>query len=169
MNMFGKVFFVLGVVGLVVLMGIWIGSDYKFSKGCKNYLKLSADAVTIERADMFLDKALGYIEEHKLTSGNSAIFFKTPDCDMGIWYEQLKSASKVLKDTIKNKNASELEKSNTLMKLRECLLDSGENGVYVTRPEWISLVPNQAFLALWGWIIGLTFIITGIVFIVVFC
>lgn len=48
-------------------------------------------------------------------------------------------------------NATQLERSNLLMKLRETLLDQGENGkIVVTFPEGISIYPNNIAMFLFG-------------------
>jgi hypothetical protein len=46
-----------------------------------------------------------------------------------------------------NKNASSLEKSNVLMKVRESLTDNGEKGTELTIPAGISRYPDNL---MWG-------------------
>ena len=56
-------------------------------------------------------------------------------------------------------NASQLEKSNVLMKLRETLIDNGENGDNLTVPDGLSRYPNNL---MWGTILMLGIILTFI-------
>jgi hypothetical protein len=49
----------------------------------------------------------------------------------------------VIKKTPDASSLGQIERDNSLMKLREVILDQGENGVSVTLPESISLFPNQ--------------------------
>ena len=46
-------------------------------------------------------------------------------------------------------SATQLERTNVLMKLRETLLDEGQ-GVSVTAPSGITVFPFNAAFALWG-------------------
>lgn len=121
---------------------------YDFKVNCGDYLKLTGDAPNIELADKYLSKAIQYLEDKNMTAGNSAILFRTPDCDVGIWYNNLKGAETTLKNIIKF-GGTQLEKDNALMKIREVVLDAGEQGTKVTKPSNITWFPNQGFMCLW--------------------
>ena len=113
------------------------------------HLKRAADANTISLAQKELTTALQEIERRGLKTGYTSIFFQTPDEDIEFWYNNLSSASKELE--ILSPDASQLEKSNILMKLRETLLDKGENGAqHVTCPDGLSIYPRNVFFAIWG-------------------
>jgi hypothetical protein len=104
MKILGSIVLTLGIVlliGLILFAGIrW----YQFKLNCKDYLKLAGDAPTIQKADEFLGRAISYLEDHNLIRGNSAILFRTPSCDVGIWYGQIKGAKETLTRIIDRKS-----------------------------------------------------------------
>ena len=131
-------FFCLAVFGVCILRGI------NFNVECKGHLKRAADANTIELAKQELDVALSYLEREGMTEGYTSVLYKTPEEDVGFWYQNLKSASIELGEV--PEDASILEKSNALMKLRETLLDQGEKSESVTVPTGISRFPHNMLL-----------------------
>ena len=136
------------VVALLGLIGYLVWNDYVFGRDCAGYLKLAGDAPTIERANEFLGKAVSYLARTGKTEGSSAIIFRTPKADVGIWYGQIVAAKKNLAQLLeKGEAASQLEKDNSLMKIRETVLDQGEAGTKVTSPPNISIYPRQRLLA----------------------
>lgn len=145
--------------GLIFTGVINIGAWVNFKSGCTDYLKLAADSPNVEGARKYLGMALTYIESHSLTHGNSAFFFFTPRNDIGAWYNQRKEAAAVLDSIIEETKIStappvqiQLEKDNTLMKLREVVLDQGQEGVGVTLPQHIDVYPNQNTF-LWSYLL----------------
>ncbi|HBI16718.1 MAG TPA: hypothetical protein DDY52_00970 [Candidatus Moranbacteria bacterium] len=154
-----KISWFAAVVGTVSLISVTVFSIifwYSFAKNCEDYLKLAGDAPSIEKADKFLGQALSYIEKENLTRGNSAYIFHTPKNDVGIWYEQIKGAKETtlfLLDKIENKPeiVSQLEQDNALMKIREVVLDSSQNGTSVTLPDAITWFPYQWGMFIWWW------------------
>jgi hypothetical protein len=155
MRIAGIILVVVGVLCLIFLLGASLYQDYRFNRDCGDYLKLAADAPTVERADEFLGKAIAFIEKTGRTSGNSAIIFKKPTDDMGTWYGQLKGSKETTEKILaKGDAATQLERDNALMKIRETVLDQGKDGESVTTPSWISLVPHQA-----SYILGCLFFI----------
>jgi hypothetical protein len=150
------------VIGLVLLLPI-VGAGVirvviaeQYDQRCGGYLKRAADANTPHRAQEELKKALQYIEQHNLTKGYTSIFYKTPDEDVGFWYGNLKEADGELDRAVANKNMSQLEASNVLMKLRETLLDPAQHGQTVTEPSGISIYPYNAQ---WAWLFAVTAIL----------
>jgi len=135
---------ILGAVGLITL-GIVSGfSAYHFNRGCTDYLKLTGDAPTIEKADAFLEKAIDYIEANGKTRGNSAYVFQRPATDIGIWYEQIKGQKVVLDTLISDGDkVTNTDRSNALIKVREVVIDEGSSGSYVTLPNHIAIFPSQ--------------------------
>jgi len=134
---------------------IYLG--YQFDKNCSDWLKHAADASLVEKADMFIDKAVDYIEDNKLTQGNSGIFFEPPSDDVGVWYGQIKDAQKVTSDFLAKEkenpaSATEQERSLTLMKIRQTLLDDSSGSTTVTEPTWISWYPNEVMMCIWFWL-----------------
>jgi hypothetical protein len=143
----------LFVIVSLVLLAPMIYQDIEFGINCESYLKSASDDPSIELAKIDLDIALKYLEDNGLTNGYSYYFIRDRQSDVGFWYTRLKTARSEL-DTISD-DASGLETSNILMKLRETLLD----GEGIVAPPGISSYPYQrwfAFSLILG-IIGLTF------------
>lgn len=156
-------FIILAIICFISPFFSWIPSivnSIQFSANCGNYLKLSADANSIEIAEKQLTKAVDYLETNNLTSGHTKIFVYYPKNDIGMWYENLKSAQTQLRNMLEKEEITELEESNMLMKLRETILD---NDRCLTHPEGISLHPNYTVMfwlnvTLWLlWILGCMF------------
>ena len=139
------VLIILAVILFIVPFIPWTCSIIdciQFDANCGDYLKLAADANSIEMAEMHLTKAVSYLESNNLTSGHTKIFVYYPKNDIGLWYINLKVAQTQLQD-MKTAGFTELEQSNMLMKLRETILD--ESGV-LTHPTGISMAPNFTLL-----------------------
>lgn len=137
-----SVFLAIGLVGLLVLAILSSCFCIGFSMGCNQYLKRAADANTVELAKQNLEKSIRYLDAHDLTNGIVSIFLHQPQNDIGFWYSNLTSSMEELSKV--NDKATQLEKSNILMKLRETLTDNGENGLSVTCPDGISVYPYNA-------------------------
>lgn len=76
------------------------------------------------------------------------MFFNLPSYDVGFWYKNLSSSLEELKQ-YEAREASQLEKTNALMKLRETLLDTTDDGTSVTAPAGISVFPyNKSAFAM---------------------
>ena len=138
---------------LVFISGVVVGSvkAVQFNFGCEAYLKRAANANTVELARSELEKAIDYIEKNNITEGIVSIFLKNPANDIGFWYNNIKSAYEEL--TNLPEESTPLEKTNVLMKLRESLTDSDENGsTTVISPGGIEIYPNNV-LFFW-WILG---------------
>lgn len=136
---------ILCIIPLIVY-GVGIVKAVQFEANCTSYLKMAADANDVKIANKHLTSAVEYLEENNLTSGNTKVFIYKPTCDIGLWYENLKSAQKQLSEVCAKEDLTELEESNMLMKLRETLLD---NSGGVTHPTMISLYPNHL---VWSWV-----------------
>jgi len=119
-----------------------------FNLNCEAYLKRAADANTVELAKGELAKAIDYAEKNNLTEGIVSIFLKNPANDIGFWYNNIKSAHYELDNL--PEEASPLEKTNVLMKLRESLTDRGNNGgTKVIYPTGISIHPGNVLYFWW--------------------
>ncbi len=147
-----------GITLIIAVMIFYI----LIEKDCLGYLKRAADSNTVKLAVRNLNVAIEYMDSHHLTTGYTSVIYNTPDEDIGFWYENITSARDSLK-ALPN-NATELEKSNALMKLRETLLDDGESGASVTSPNGISKYPHNLF---WGLalFLGILFAVGGLVLI----
>ena len=115
--------------------------EVQFEINCTQYLKRAADANTVERAKEELEKAISYAEKNNLTEGVVSIFFHQPKNDIGYWYQNMTETY----DELENlpEDATSLEKTNVLMKLRETLTDETDSGVSVTIPNGISIYPRN--------------------------
>ena len=147
--------FVLSIVLtaiFTIMLGTWgtlrIVKYVTFATNCSQHIKMAADASTVDVAKSELSKAITYAEENNLTSGVVSIFLHQPKNDVGYWYNNIKNAYKELEDI--PEDASQLEKTNVLMKLRETLVDSNEDGVKVTVPSGISIYPHNVFYFWFG-------------------
>lgn len=143
------------IIAVIVSFGIY--KSLVFDINCTGHLKLAADSNTVEIAKKQLEIALQYLENKKLTSGNTSIFWSTPENDLDFWFKNLKSSYEEL-DKI-TAETSQLERTNVLMKLRETLLDHGTDGDVVTLPSGISVYPYQGvwfFLGILVVILGIT-------------
>lgn len=143
----GKGFFLL-LISLIVPV-IVIVKSVQFSQNCGGYLKQAADANTVELALDRVNKALEYIEAKGLTQGYTSVLWRTEDENIGYWYENIKACRSELEA---NLDASSLEKSNVLMKVRESLTDNGEKGTELTVPPGISRYPDNLVYGILLWI-----------------
>lgn len=142
--------------GLVFLFwgGARVVSSISFDRNCGGYIKRAADANTVELAKENLSVALEYLQRTDNTSGYTSILWTTPDEDVSFWYGNLSASLEELK--LVQPQATQLEKSNLLMKLRETLLDHGAEGATsVTCPEGISISPHNKSYCFWGLMSGL--------------
>lgn len=128
----------LSIVLFVSCLGYGTYKAIVFDTQCKEYLSLAANANSIELARTNLDKAIQYIEQNQLTSGNTAFFIKGPSTDLTSWYANLKACQKEVW-IMDVKKGTVLEETNLLMKLRESLMSEG----LIIIPENIALYPNQ--------------------------
>lgn len=156
MKIFSWILAVVGTVSVILVSILSVVFWYNFTNNCEDYLKLSGDAPTVERADKFLGQAISYIEKKSLTTGNSAYIFSTPQNDLSIWYDQLKGAKETTHDLLeKAKNdptsVTQLERDNALMKIREVVLDNSSSGTSVTLPTNITWFPFQWGMLIWWW------------------
>ena len=140
--------FILIVLAAILFLTpfvVW-GHSYiktiEFDVNCGDYLKLAADANSIDVAEKHLAKAVTYLETHNLTSGYTKVFYYKPTNDIGMWYENLKTAHTQLQE-MQATEYTELDQSNMLMKLRETILN--DNGT-LTHPQGISMVPYFTLL-----------------------
>lgn len=144
-----------------LLLAAPVSCEYSFKWNCEEYLKRAADSASPEKCGEELDKAIEYAKDNNLTKGNTGIFFKTPACDIKFWFENLEKAREALKEV--GGQATAMEKSNVLMRVRETLLDSADKSVEVTLPPKIELYPHVLVFSVMFWI-GAIVGILGLVF-----
>lgn len=148
-------FFLVMSVPLMLLVG-YVGfrayTNIVFDINCGDRLKRAADANTVEIAQKELEAVVIYAEQKGYTQGYTSVLWKTPSEDVGFWYNNIKTALEEIKHL--PANASPLEKSNMLIKLRETLIDHGVKGDTITVPDGLARFPNNAIWFWAGWIIS---------------
>ena len=130
--------------------GIRINAEINFTQDCGGYLERAANANTVELATLELGRAVEYMDRNDLKSGYTSVFWRTPDEDIGYWYQNTTAALTELRET--KADATPLEKSNMLMKLRESLTSNRGRGDHLNVPEGISIYPNNARLFWLAWL-----------------
>lgn len=123
----------------IIVYGVGIVKSIQMDANCTSYLKMAADANDVKLAHKHLTSAIEYLERNRITSGDTNIFVYKPTNDIGLWYENLKSAQNQLAILCEKEDLTELEESNALMKLRETLCDNEG----ITHPSCISFYPNH--------------------------
>jgi hypothetical protein len=136
---------ILSGMTLIVVAGLFFCflfvRNLSFVNECSGHLKRAADANTIELAAKELSQAVKYLEVNNMTSGYTSVFYRTPDEDIGFFYNNLKGSLVELNKV--NEQTSQMEKSNLLMKLRETLTDHGKEGTVVTIPSGLYKYPHN--------------------------
>lgn len=146
-------------LGVILILLSWIVptiltvKSIQFDQDCGGYLKNAADANSVELASERIGKAVDYIEYNKLTDGYTSVLYRTEDENVGYWYANIKACQRELDSC---QDATQLEKSNVLMKVRESLTDNGESGTDLTLPKGISRYPHNT---LWGVLLTISFLI----------
>ena len=151
-----QIFIILCIICILIpciVYGVGIVKTIKMDANCIGYFELAADANSVKLAEKHLTTGIEYLERNHLTSGYTKIFVYKPTNDIGLWYENLKSAQAQLQELCAKDELTELEESNSLMKLRETLLD---NEGMVTHPSLISFHPSASA---WFWSLALIWII----------
>lgn len=145
----------LALVVIYVIIGV---KAIRFDIECEGHLKRAADANSVELAKQELKTAVDYLFWSGRNTGYTSVLWKTPDEDVTFWYNNLESAYRELEAL--PEDATPLEKTNVLMKLRETLTDDSQYGVAVTVPDGISRHPHNA---MFGWLrlIAWVFVLFG--------
>lgn len=157
---------VIGIL-FVIFVCIWITTlwynNYKFNVDIGGHMERASNANTIELAIEEMESVVSNMERRELTKGYTSIAFPEPSEDVGFWYKNMNDSLKELKSV--SPNATQLEKSNILMKLRETLQNSGDNGEEeIAAPAGISRYPYNTLYAIWG-VLSVLMLIFGAYFI----
>ena len=136
-----KLAIVIILLSLIPLIIVMVKS-IKLEQNCTGNLERASNANTIETAIEELNSSIGYLEENKLTTGYTSVFYRTPDEDISFFYKNLVDSRDELMKV--DSTTTQLERTNLLMKLRETLThNDGENGTSVTYPDGLSRYPNN--------------------------
>lgn len=144
--------FILTVIIAIAVYGGAIINSSIFDANCIDYFELAANTNSVELAEKYLSNGIEYLEKEGLTQGNTNFIFKYPTNDISIWYENLKSAQAQLQELKGREDLTELEETNSLMKLRETLMD--EEGT-INHPRMISFYPYHILMEILMWIVGI--------------
>jgi hypothetical protein len=154
------------MIPLFLIICLAIFWSVQFSTSIGGHMELAAHANSIEMAQSEMQKVVDTMELKGLTKGTTKIIFNYPEYSIDFWYNNMKSSLEQLKSL--KPNTSELEKSNTLIKLRETLIKHGEKSDYVNVPEGISIFPYNVLFCIVGWIAGILAILGLIIMLVGF-
>ena len=137
------------IILLVILTlagtGAVIYKRIDFMQNCSGRLERAANANTVELAIKELDAVIQYADAKGYTTGYTSVIYRTPDEDVEYWYNNLCASRQELINL--PDSTSTLEKTNTLVKLRETLTDTGEKGTQVIYPDGLQFYPHNF---LWG-------------------
>ena len=109
-----SIFVILCVVCIIVpiaVYGIGIVNTIQMDANCISYFEMAADANSVELAEKHLSSGIKYLEENDLTEGSTKILINKPTYDIGLQYENLKSAQAQLQELKARDNLTELEES----------------------------------------------------------
>ena len=151
---------VICIIAPLIVYGVGVAKIIQMNASCIGYLEMAADANSVNIANKHLTSAINYLEANNLTSGDTSILIYKPTNDIGLWYENLKSAQAQLTEACAREDLTALEESNILMKLRETLLDNEG----ITHPSTISFYPNHIAWFWWMlfiWLIWIGAVIFG--------
>jgi hypothetical protein len=151
-----KLIGVVFIAASLTLFGFRVVESVQLKQNCTGYLKRAADANTIELATVELDRAITYLEANGLTTGYTSILWRTPDEDIDFWYRNLVASRAEL--TSLAPDATALERTNVLIKLRETLTDSGEK-TKATVPGGLAVYPNNLIWAVLMWFAAIGLVI----------
>ncbi len=129
-----------------------------FQIRCQGHIERAGYANTVELAEKELQTVVDYLDSRGWHEGYTSIVYKTPDEDVGFWYQNLKSSLDELKKV--GPSTTQLEKSNILIKLRESLTDRSKGSTRAIVPPGIYLFPHNTGYCGWGIISWLGCILT---------
>ena len=132
-----------------------------FKQNCSGRLERAANANTIELAVKELDAVIQYAEAKGYTTGYTSVIYQTPNEDVEYWYNNLCASRQELLNL--SDSTSTLEKTNTLMKLRETLTDTGEKGTRVIYPTGLQFYPHNFLWGILRWFIWIALTVICVV------
>ena len=147
-----KMLLTIAAIASILFVGwgtVRIVKAVSFNQQCGGYLTRAANANTIDLAERELAVAIGHLDRNGIKTGYTSVIYRTPYEDIGYWYDNLSASLMELREI--PADASQLERSNVLMKLRETLIDNGSEGDRLTMPLGISVYPSNAAFFWWGW------------------
>lgn len=155
---------IISALSFISSIGTEIYLETNFKKNCSQYIELAARSTTVELAKENLANAITFAEDNNLTSGNSSLFVKYPNNDIGFWYKNLVETYSSLEELDGN---SALENSNVLIKL-ESLTAQTDKGSIAIYPNNIYEYPHQLSLFCWGILSAILLLISFLAFLAKF-
>jgi len=154
---------VILVLPFLIWGGIRVEKYINFGIECSGRMKRAADANSIELAKTEMQQVVKYLEDNKMTSGyTTALLWKPPSEDVGFFFRNMKESLDELEKM--SPDATPLERSNMLMKLRETLLDSGQS-TSVTYPNGLEIFPNNTGYAIFGCLSSVLAVVGVVIFV----
>ena len=142
-------------IGILLILPLlfWGGArlwkaDIVVHAECGGYMINAANANTIDLARKEMEEVVKYIDYRHVQPGFTSVVYNTPDEDVGFWVSNMRSSLEELNQV--KPEATSLEKSNILIKLRETLTHKTKGGGEVAVPTGISVYPNNFAFMLWG-------------------
>lgn len=154
---------IAGMILILSLIAYGIDLKYKdivFDRDIGEHMKRAADANTVELATQEMEIVVKNMKDAGMTSGYTSVVYQTPEDEVKFWFDNMNASLQELKAI--NPNATQQEKSNVLMKLKETLTDNTEKGIKITAPPGISKFPNNKIYALVGWILLFIAVVGGV-------
>lgn len=140
-NILRRCLFIFSVVTLVAYMVIRISASAYISAKCGDYFRRAALASDVGTAGRELDRAVLYLEHRGLTHGYTSVFWKSPDEDIGFWYNNVKAMQRNLHAV--NPTTPQAAKSVMLIRLKDAILKDND----VISPSGIDIYPYNTWLA----------------------
>lgn len=146
------------LISSVLSLTIWAIAAFALSvhldRAVLGHLKLAADANSTDLASQRLQTAVDGMDTLGLCNSGggrcfTSIVYTTPEEDVGYWRHNIELTLADLEAMTPEDRADNLVESNQLMKVRETLLDSGQNGDKVTAPSGLSRYPSNMAMGLW--------------------
>ncbi len=141
---------------LIILLSTATYQGVIFDIEIGGHMERAANANTIELATQEMNIVVQNMEKRGMIEGYTSIIYKTPDEDIGFWYNNMNNSLVELRSI--NPDATKLEKSNVLMKLRESLTDNNR----IVVPPGIERFPYNALFAVYNLILIIIIICGGV-------
>jgi hypothetical protein len=149
MSKFEKFMAVVFILPFLVWGGVRVWkAEITFRVECGGYMQNAANANSIDLARKEMEAVVKYIDSHHLQPGFTSVVYNTPDEDVGFWMSNMRSSLEELRQI--KPEATSLEKSNVLIKLRETLTHKTKEGGEISAPKGISVYPDNFSFMLWG-------------------
>lgn len=146
---------VLVIVVAVAVLGIqWYTCEFSLKQQLTTPLSRVAMSSNVQMASENLKDAIDYLERNHLTSGNSSMLFPDKLNDLEYFHTNLLNAQAELNRAVANKNMSQLEESNVLLRIKEVVTHHNATGE-VFLPANLEYYPHQwgGNILMWGMII----------------